>query len=142
MAKTNVKTTASDKVFGGSKLQAGNYIIVKALITEEPNPVDATKTYDLLQVVVKDATTNVECDAVLPLNGIWRPRRDADGRKHQAGGNFITALLASQTGKSFTQVAEYITATYAGKTIALAYDDYPSASHNGYASVVIVNLLG
>lgn len=140
MAK-NAKTSPSTKVFGGNKLQAGNYLVVKALITEEPNPVDESKTYDLLQVVVKNPATGAECDATLPLNGVWRPRRDSEGKKHQAHGSFIEALLASCTGKSFSETEQFINTNYQGKTLVVAYEDYPSASHNGFASVPIVNVL-
>lgn len=142
MAKNSPVITDSKKVFGGSKLLAGNYIVVKALVTEETNPVDATKTYHLLQVVVKDAATQVECESVLPLNGIWRARRAQDGSKHQASGDFVKALATNCTGKSFAEVVAFINANYAGKTLAIAYDEYPSASHNGFATVPIINLVG
>lgn len=144
MART-AKTTPSTKVFGGNSVAAGTYFISDSIITEETLQItgEADTVYDSLQVVLKydqNGAPGTEVDATLQLNGCWRPRRAADGTRHQASGNFFEELLRACQGKSFDQTRDHIKANYIGKRINIAYKEYPS-QHGGFAKVPVVNLL-
>ena len=144
MART-AKATPSTKVFGGNSVAPGTYFISDSIITEETLQIagEADTVYDSLQVVLKydqNGTQGAEVDATLQLNGCWRPRRAADGTRHQASGNFFDLLLQACQGKSFDQTRDYIKANFVNKRISVAYKEYPS-QHGGFAKVPVVNLL-
>lgn len=139
MAKSP-KGTASNKVFGGTALEAGTYIISKAVVSEDTANIGGTDmTYDALHIEVK-TETGVEVEATLSLNGCWRPRRGEDGKKYQASGSFYDQVLGACRGKSFDATRDWINANLVGKKIAVAYTDYPSQS-GGWSRVPVVNVL-
>jgi hypothetical protein len=130
----------SDKVFGGNSLQAGTYRIKQSLIYDEKATINGEEvTYDCLAVEVLDET-GAEVEAVLSLNGCWRPRRGEDNKKYQASGNFFDQILRANHGKSFNATRDWINANLKGKKISVAYTDYPSQS-GGWARVPVVNIL-
>lgn len=140
MQQYNEKQT-SDKKFGGNSLPAGNYSINRAIIVDATMTVDgATRNYDALIVVVNNEQ-GVELAQALQLNGCWRARRDADGKRQQASGSFYDQVLKACAGKSFTETRDYINTNLKGKKIAVAYTEYPSASHSGFAYAPKVNFV-
>jgi hypothetical protein len=139
------KTTPSNKVFGGNSVAPGTYFISDSIIVEETLSIqgEPDTTYDSLQVVLKydqNGAQGAEVDTGLQLNGCWRPRRASDGSRHQASGDFFTALLQACQGKSFDQTRDFIKANYVGRRISIAYQEYPS-QHGGFAKVPVVNFL-
>lgn len=137
MAKTPI---SSEKIFGGNSLQAGSYQIKNSIIYAEKAIINGDEvTYDCLAVEVVD-DTGADVEAVLPLNGCWRPRRGEDGKKYQASGNFFDQILRANHGKSFNATRDWINANLKGKKISVAYTDYPSQS-GGWARVPVVNVL-
>lgn len=137
MAKTPKN---SDKLFGGNSLQAGSYQIKNAVIFDEKATINGDEvTYDCLAIEVTDET-GADVEAVLPLNGCWRPRRGEDGKKYQASGDLFDQILRANHGKSFNATRDWINANLKGKKITVSYTDYPSQS-GGWARVPVVNIL-
>lgn len=137
MAKTPKN---SDKLFGGNSLQAGTYQIKNAVIYDEKATINGEEvTYDCLAIEVTDEA-GADMEAVLPLNGCWRPRRGEDGKKYQASGSLFDSILKANHGKSFNATRDWINANLKGAKISVSYIDYPSQS-GGWARVPVVNIL-
>ena len=137
MAKTPKN---SDKVFGGNSLQAGSYSVKQAIIFEEKATINGDEvTYDCLAIEVLDEEGK-DVEAVLPLNGCWRPRRGEDGKKYQASGDFFDRILKACHGKSFNFTRDWVNSNLKGAKISVSYTDYPSQS-GGWARVPVVNVL-
>lgn len=136
---------SSEKVFGGNTLPSGLYSISRAFIGEAilKRPGEADSPYDTLEIEVKtvnNGQVGTVAAATIRLNGIWRARRDADGKKVQASGTLFEQLLATCQGKSFTETRDYINLNMVGKLVRVDYTEYPSAS-GGFGHVPVVNLV-
>lgn len=134
----------SEKIFGGSALTAGTYLILGSDIVEETAKINGEEVkYDCLRLLVADPSAPaVQLKAYLSLNGCWRARRGSDGKPYQASGDLFDTLLKSCSGKTFNEVRDYIRANFTvaqGKNkFVLAYTQYPSQS-GGFGQVPIAN---
>lgn len=134
----------SEKIFGGSALQAGTYIILGSDIVEEIAKINGEdKPYDCLRLLVADESAPaVQLKAYLSLNGCWRPRRGSDNKPYQASGDLFDTLLKACSGLTFNKVRDYIRANFTaaqGKNkFILEYMQYPSQS-GGFGQVPIAN---
>lgn len=123
----------STRVFGGSAVPAGKYNILRALVCDDTMTIDGVdKTFDALYVEFNDGSGNSLPNA-LRLNGCWRKGIKSDGTLvDRARGTFYADLRAKMTGKSFSEVVEYINSNYKGKDVVLSYEDY--TNNNGDAA--------
>lgn len=136
----------SNKVFGGNSLPSGVYEINRAFIGEDILKIagQPDAPYDTLEIEVKIVGDNGQVGniaaATLRLNGVWRARRDADGKKVQASGSLFEGLIKTCQGKSFTETRDFINAQLKGKQFRLDYEEYPSAS-GGFGRVPKANMV-
>lgn len=133
----------SEKIFGGSALPAGTYLIVGSDIVEETAKINGEEVkYDCLRILVADpAVPGVPLKAYLSLNGCWRARRGSDGNPYQASGNLFDDLLKNCSGKTFNETRDYVKANFLvapRNKFVLAYKQYPSQS-GGFGQVPIAN---
>ena len=133
----------SEKIFGGSALPAGTYLIIGSDIVEETAKINGDDVkYDCLRLLVADpAVPGVPLKAYLSLNGCWRARRGSDGNPYQASGNLFDDLLKNCSGKTFNETRDYIKANFLvapRNKFVLAYKQYPSQS-GGFGQVPIAN---
>lgn len=133
----------SEKIFGGSALPAGTYLIIGSDIVEETAKINNEEVkYDCLRLLVADpAVPGVPLKAYLSLNGCWRARRGSDGNPYQASGNLFDDLLKNCSGKTFNETRDYIKANFLvapRNKFVLAYKQYPSQS-GGFGQVPIAN---
>jgi hypothetical protein len=139
MAKTFKET--SDKIFGGSSVPAGTYLIAGAVIEEKDLNIvgqPATK-YDSLELKFK-TDQGVELEQTMSLNGCNRSRRGDDGNAYKASGSFFDTLLASNGGKSFTVTKQFINTNMIGRKVSVTWTLYPSTS-GGFGQVPVVNFV-
>lgn len=133
----------SEKIFGGSALPAGTYLIIGSDIVEETAKINGEDVkYDCLRILVADpAVPGVPLKAYLSLNGCWRARRGSDGNPYQASGNLFDDLLKNCSGKTFNETRDYVKANFLvapRNKFVLAYKQYPSQS-GGFGQVPIAN---
>lgn len=122
------------KVFGNSKLSAGEYTIANAELFERSYRLNnEPKIYASLEVLVEGS------EFTIPLNGCWRQRRAADGKAYKASGSFFDKLFAKATGKTFDEVVELINKDFKGRRIKVDYVDYPNEF--GFGSVPVINFI-
>lgn len=129
----------SNKTFGGTSVPAGNYIIHSAFIGDDwfKNAAGLIVDYDTLEVIVINEGGQF-MSSTLKLNGCWNKRKGSDGNAYQASGSFYDRLIKSQTGKSFSEVRDFINTNLTGFKIGISYKDYPTS--NGFGHVPIINI--
>lgn len=134
----------SEKIFGGSALPAGTYLILGSDIIEETAKINGEDIkYDCLRLLVADPNAPaVQLKAYLALNGCWRARRGTDNKAYQANGTLFNDLLKNCSGKTFNETRDYIRTNFTvalGKNkFILTYTQYPSQS-GGFGQVPVAN---
>lgn len=132
----------SGKIFGGTAVPAGSYVVNQAFVGEgkfTPKG-QAERKYPTLEVELlhlkQDGTPGPVVLQTLKLNGIWRPRKDKDGNVVRHGGTFYDRLLEKFSGQSFEATAEAITTQCRGIIITIAYNEYVTEDGVGHVSKV------
>lgn len=121
----------SQKRFGGTALVAGNYVIHSAFCYQDVLETQkGPRLYDTLEVRVQDTSGKIP-QATLRLNGCWRPRKGSDGQPYSAKGNFFEGLKNRCTGKTFSEVRDFINQNLVGYKINLSWENYPSQTGFG-----------
>lgn len=132
----------SNKIFGGTAVPAGSYVVNQAFIGEGVLRLtgQAERKYPTLEVELlhlqADGTPGAVVLQTLKLNGIWRPRKDKDGNLVRHGGSFYQRLLEKFSGQSFEATAEAITNQCRGIIITIAYQEYVTDDGVGHVSTV------
>lgn len=132
----------SEKIFGGTSVPAGSYIINRAFVGDAVLRIDGQdpKPYETLELellhIKQDGTPGDVCLTTHKLNGCWRPRTDKNGNIVRHSGSFIDALMRGFAGKSFADTARGITASLRGYIITIGYTEYPTAVGVGHVSKV------
>lgn len=134
----------SQKIFGGSAVPAGSYIINRGFVGDAVLRIDGQdpKPYETLEVellhIKQDGTPGDVCLTTLKLNGCWRPRIDKNGNVKKHSGSFYDSLMRGFMGKSFADTAKGLTNSFRGYIITISYEEYPSTTGVGHVSVVVL----
>jgi hypothetical protein len=127
-----------NKVFGGTAVPAGKYIISRAFVGKgvlrlegkEPQEYE-TLEVELLHLQNGQPSTEVVI-TTFKLNGCWRPRLDKDNNPKRHSGSFHDQLMKGFTGKSFAVTADGITQYFRGYEITISYEEYVSSTGVGH----------